>query len=64
MNLPYDFSRCVGATDWATKEIGKPETLQPECVACRRREPGHPTRQVYIAVALDASKCINRIKPE
>lgn len=25
MNLPYDYHRCVGKTDWATKEPGKPE---------------------------------------
>lgn len=66
MNLPWDFSRCVGQTNWSTKEPGEPERLHPTCNGCRRREPGHEHRQVYIAPAIEVPTgfCPNRIAPE
>lgn len=66
MTLKYDFPRCVGQTNWSTKEPGEPERLHPTCNECRRREPGHPERQVYIAPAFEVPTgfCPNRIAPE
>ena len=48
MNLPCDYSRCVGMTNWRTKTPGEPERIERQCNDCRRREPGHPERQVYL----------------
>lgn len=65
--LPFDKWRCVGATyEAATGPQSHPETvtkLFDPCNACRRREPGHPTRQVYIAPAALWRACENRIAP-
>ena len=64
MTLPYDYSRCAGQTDWRTKEPGKPEKLDAQCVECRRREPGHTDRQVYLGPQIDESGvCLHRIGP-
>ena len=51
MKLPFDYYRCVGMTNSRTKASGTPERMEPQCNDCRRREPGHPDRQVYIAPA-------------
>ncbi len=65
MNLPFDYSRCVGATNWATKPPGEPERLARQCNDCRRREPGSPDRQVYLAPSDDAraGACMNYLGP-
>ena len=64
MNLPFDYSRCVGMDNWATKEVGEPHRIDEQCNACRRREPGHPTRQVYLKPAPDVmGVCLHRIAP-
>lgn len=43
MTLPYDIARCH---DTAMR----PQPSQRiQCNTCRRREPGHPTRQAYMA---------------
>ena len=65
MTLPYDYSRCAGATNWRTKAPGEPERIEQQCNDCRRREPGHPERQVYLA-PLDAARdglCMHYIGP-
>lgn len=49
MSLPYDYARCYGVRD-------------PLCEKCRRRDPGHPTRQVFIAPAWDNGECRNLIQ--
>ena len=64
MNLPFDYARCVGATfikrDAHTEA---PAFLEP-CVDCKRRQPGHPTRQSYVAPMLsEVTICDNRIAP-
>lgn len=65
MTLPYDVSRCAGLTNWREKPSGTPDKLQPQCNDCRRREPGHPDRQVYLAPHLDElMQCIHRIGPK
>ena len=48
--LSFDYARCGGVDDEAL------------CNMCRRREPGHPTWQSYIAPAIAANgKCPNVI---
>ena len=48
--LSFDYARCSGLDDEAL------------CNMCRRREPGHPTWQSYIAPAIAANgKCPNVI---
>ncbi len=53
-SLPYDIARCSGT----------PNLI---CMQCRRREPGSPERQVYIAPAIHYGRggvtCPNRIEP-
>jgi hypothetical protein len=65
MTLPYDYSRCAGQilpkeVDWI------PPKLHRNCNDCRRREPGHPERQIYIVPILELSSgaCVNRIIPK
>lgn len=65
MTLPFDYSRCVGQTyvKYGSNEQKTP-ALCDACRECRRREPGHPTRQVYVAPAIDSvGVCDNRIGP-
>jgi len=50
MGLPYDIARCKG-------------TQHPLCQACRRREPGHPERQPYMAPPIEHGYCVHRIAP-
>jgi hypothetical protein len=45
MTLPYDIARCSGLSDVAL------------CDTCRRREPGHPTQQWYMAAAYEDGEC-------
>ena len=41
-HLPYDVARCIG-------------TSNPVCTNCRRREPGHPTRQLFVTPPPDVN---------
>lgn len=52
MALPFDFARCSGTT-------------HSTCATCRRREPGSPDRQSYIAPPIDmlTGTCPNYIGP-
>lgn len=50
MSLPFDIARCVGTT-------------APLCQFCRRREPGDPVRQWYVAPAWTLDGCPNFIEP-
>ena len=64
MSLPYDYSRCVGQTDWQTKSPDQPEQMNKVCNDCRRREPGHPDRQVYLKPNFDRfGRCDHKIGP-
>ncbi len=67
--LPWDYSRCVGKPQInrmvLVTDLQNPATwtLHPTCNACRRREPGHPERQIYMAPALEEDgTCVNRIE--
>ena len=64
--LPFDFHRCAGqAVVTDTPNSNKKQlSLEPVCNDCRRREPGHATRQIYIAPAVNYGKCDNKIEPE
>ena len=61
MTLPYDIARCDGrATDERYIEIG----CEPECIDCRRREPGHPDHQTHMKPPVFVcGKCNMRIEP-
>lgn len=62
MPLPYSFYRCVGVILVTEQgDIGH----APECIECRRREPGHPTRQRYLEPESvnDNGRCDHRIAP-
>ena len=48
MTLPYDIARCPGTDD-------------PRCASCRRREPGRPEWQTYIAPRITNAGCRHRI---
>lgn len=67
--LSFDHSRCIGQSfqSW-TGPQSHPFTvpvLFKACNDCRRRSPGHPERQVYMAPAIDGDgNCENRIAPE
>lgn len=50
MALPFDIARCIGISR---------DTL---CATCRRLEPGHEWRQIYIAPAWDKGQCRNYIE--
>ncbi len=49
--LPFDYARCPGTTD-------------EKCETCRRKEPGHPTWQTFIAPSIANGTCWNYIKPD
>lgn len=69
MTLPYDVARCEGRI--TTRKLGQIASVRvtsnagySECVQCRRREPGHPDRQIYMPVpAFVDGKCPERIEP-
>ena len=43
--LPFDVARCVGVEG------------QDICIFCRRKEDGHPTRQLYIFPQAENEEC-------
>ena len=47
--LPFDVARCAGFENMGI------------CHLCRRKEAGHPTRQVYIYPSAENGKCVNLI---
>jgi len=61
MTLPFDVARCAG--------VGFPDESVPGgidwregCEDCRRREPGHPERQVHMTPpAIIVFECESRI---
>jgi len=64
--LCFQFSRCVGQSLTQDRGGVKIPELHPQCNDCRRREPGHPDRQVYVMPNLDwlTGQCDNRIGPK
>ena len=74
MTLSFDFSRCIGQNQLpvpSQSEIGlsvvsdpRRWMLHPSCIECGRREPGHLTRQTYVAPAVqEDGYCGNRLGP-
>jgi len=69
MTLSFDFSRCIGQNQLpnpTVAELSDPRRwmLHPSCIECRRREPGHLTRQTYVAPAVqEDGYCGNRLGP-
>lgn len=57
--LPFDFYRCLGM-----RVAGDPASINQICNACRRREPGHPTRQRYLQPDVHEGVCMHRIGPK
>ena len=58
MTLPFDMARCPGYEAEGEWREGCEDCL-------RRTEPGHPTRQAYIAPPpIIAFECEHRIAPE
>lgn len=51
MGLPFDVARCQGVTD-GMRGWGKDAPFLSVCANCRRREHGHPERQVMIEPAI------------
>ena len=47
--LPFDVARCAGFENMGI------------CHLCRRKEAGHPTRQVYIYPSAENGKCVDLI---
>ncbi len=47
--LPFDVARCAGFENMGI------------CQMCRRKEAGHPTRQVYIYPSAANGKCVDLI---
>ena len=45
--LPFDVARCMGVEG------------QDICIFCRRKEDGHPTRQLYIFPLAENGECEN-----
>lgn len=61
MSLPFDVARCKGS---GSEENGE-WYWREGCEDCRRREPGHPERQVYMSPpAIIAFECEYRIPAE
>ena len=48
-HLPFDVARCAGFENMGV------------CIMCRRKEAGHPTRQVYIYPSAANEKCVDLI---
>lgn len=65
MTLPYAFYRCVGQI-LPRQDDETPPVPHRNCNDCRRREPGHPDRQIYLVPILDiwTGECPHRIEPE
>lgn len=64
--LSHDHYRCVGLrTIHGQEGDAVIYAIHPLCNDCRRREPGHPERQRYLAPSAmtyqGESVCINRI---